>query len=153
MFSTASFITLFANTVILTETSTSTASPDFHQTTKTRTTHATAGTSTDPALPYQISEVVTLRFLPPVTTTALEAVDGYVLDPATVTGLKNGVNAAFAAFGSTIQLQILHRRGSLNGAVTPFSLSPVSSGDISNKPVIQKRRGDKLTPVRTAIAV
>lgn len=162
MFGTTAFLGLLPTTVEFTLTSTSTASADFKQTTKTQTTHAITGTSASPALPYQVSEVVTLRtalatkyghgrwFLPAMATNAL-ATGGFVLSATAVSDIVAAVNAAFAAFGSTLSIQILHRKGSLNGAATPFSVSPVNSGDVPNKFVIQKRRADKFTVTRSAI--
>lgn len=162
LFNNTGFNGLLPNTVTLTETSTSTASSDFKQTTKTSTTHAITGAATAAALPYQVAEVVTLRsslatkyghgrwFLPPLAVTAV-ASGGYILSSTAVADIVSAVDAAFSAFGSVLTLQVLHRKGSLNGAATPFSVSPIISGDVSNKFVIQKRRGDKFTVTRSAI--
>jgi len=47
-------------------------------------------------------------------------------------------------------LQILHRKGTIDGPAAD-TLTPIASGDVSNKCVIQKRRADKFVPVRTAL--
>lgn len=163
MFNSASFNALLPTTVELTQTSTSTASSTFKQTTKT-VTHATiAGTSTDPGLPYHVCEVVTLRtnlatkfgrgrwYLPAMATNAVDAA-GYQISAAGVTAIVNAVNAAFAAWAGTLALQVLHRRGSIGGVVTPDSMSPITTGDISNAFATQRRRGDKVVPARSQLA-
>jgi hypothetical protein len=163
MFNLTALNDLFASDVELTETSTSTATADWKQSTITKNTHAIAGAATQ-SLPYQVAEVVTLDtdlatkygrgrwYLPPLAVGAL-ATDGFVLSAAAVTAVVDGVNAAFAAWAGVLTLQILHRNGSLGGAVAPLSTTPVSSGSVSNKFVIQKRRADKLVPTRSAITV
>lgn len=153
---------LIPTTTTLTETVTSTANSSFKQTTATVTTHSLAGTGTG-SLPFQIAEVVTLRtaqrtkyghgrwYLPALAPAALIAA-GNLLSAAAVTDLVTAVNAMFTAFGSTLQLQILHRHGTLHGPGA-LTTDPVVSGDVANKFVVQRRRGDKLVPTRTAITV
>lgn len=163
LFSFPALNALYAADVELTETSTSTATTTFHQTTKTVTTHAIAGTATQ-SLPYQVGEIVTLRtalatkyghgrwFLPPLSVGAL-ATDGFVMSAAAVSAVVGGVNAAFAGFGGVLTLQVLHRRAPVGGGVAAMTCTPINSGDVSNKFVIQKRRADKFTVTRSAIVV
>lgn len=161
MFNTTSFNSLLGSNVALTETSTSTASADWHQTTKTLTTVSIAGAAAD-SLPYQIAAVVTLRsnlatkyghgrwFLPPLAPAALDTA-GLIWSAAATSAIVAAVNAAISAWGTTITPVILHRRAPLSGAVAAYSTTPITSGDVSNKPVIQKRRGDKFTVTRSAL--
>lgn len=163
MFNATAFNGFLPSDVTLTLTSTSTATALFKQTTKTETTHSIAGVATT-SLPYQVGEIVTLRtnlatkyghgrwFLPPLGTGAL-ASGGFVLSSAATDAIVAAVNAAFAAWTGTLALQILHRKAPIGGGVAAMSTTPVSSGDVSNKFVIQKRRADKLTVTRTAITV
>jgi hypothetical protein len=162
MWTSAAFNALIPTTTTLTETSTSTANASFKQTTKTISTHSDAGTGTG-SLPFQIAEVVTLRttkytkyghgrwFLPALAPAAL-ATGGNVMSTTAQADIVAAVNAAFTAFGSTLQLQVLHRKATLTGPGA-LTTDAVVSGDVSNKFVIQRRRGDKLVPSRSAITV
>jgi hypothetical protein len=148
----------------LTETSTSTATPTFTQSTKTITTHNIAGTATDTALGYRTCEVVTFTsvfatkwgrgrwYLPSLAYNALSA-DGYSMLAAAQTAIVDGVNAFFSSLGSTLQMQILHRKAPLSGAVTAYSTSVVNGGTVPNTFATQRRRADKIVPTRSAITV
>lgn len=152
------------STTTLTYTSSSTASAEFKQTTKTTTDHDIAGTSSSDAVGYRTCIIVTWRsalatrwgrgrwFLPGPATNAL-ASTGYELSTAASTAVSDGVAAFTSALGSTLQLQILHRKGSLDGAASPLSLSPVVTADTPNTFATQRRRADKIVPVRTTIVV
>jgi hypothetical protein len=160
MFGLTAFLALTPAANELTFTSTSTANSSLHQTTKTQTTHSTFGTG-GASLPYQVGEVVTWRstqatkwghgrwYLPPLTVASL-ASTGFVLSSTSVTTIVNAVNAGLAAWVGTLQFQIKHTRGTLTGPAVN-TLTPISSGDVANKLVIQKRRADKLVPARTAL--
>lgn len=160
MFTTASFTALLPTGTVLTYTSTSTATSDFKQTTKTQTDYNQAGTAAE-GLPFQVAEVVTWRtasatkwgrgrwYLPPVAPGALDTA-GFVLSSAAVTAIVDAVNNAITAWGTTIQLQILHRLATLSGPGAD-TLTPVTGGDVADKLVIQRRRGDKYVPNRTAL--
>lgn len=151
-------------TTSLTETSTSTASPTFRQTTKTISTHSISGGSSDPALPFNTCEIITWRsafstrwgrgrwFFPGLSYNALAA-DGYTMLAAAQTELKDGMNAFFTALGSAVQLQILHRKAALDGATTAFSLSPIVAADIPDSFAVQRRRADKRVPTRVSVTV
>lgn len=163
MFSHASFNALLPTEVELTETTTSTATATWKQSTLTRTSHTIAGTAAQ-SLPYQVAEVVTLRtalatkyghgrwYVPPMAVTALDT-GGFILSTAAQTALRDAVNAAFAAFAGILNLQILHRHGSIDSVVAPLSTSAVISGDVANKFVIQKRRADKSAVARLDITL
>lgn len=148
----------------LTETSTSTASPTFKQTTKTITNVSIAGTSSDPALSYRTCEIITWRsvfatrwgrgrwFFPALATNALAA-DGYSILDTAQDALSAAVGAFWAGLGSVIQPQILHRKAPLDGAVTAYSTSVIASADIPDAFATQRRRADKRVPTRVSITL
>jgi hypothetical protein len=160
MWSSAAFNALVPTGTVLTFTSTSTANALFKQTTKTTTTHNLAGTATV-GLPYQIAEVVTWRtaqatkwgrgrwYLPTIGASAL-ATAGFVLSNTAVGDIVAAVNAGLAVWVASLNFQILHRHNTLSGPLAD-TLTPISGGDVSDKLVVQRRRGDKLVPVRTAL--
>jgi hypothetical protein len=158
MWGSAAFNAIMPAGTILTYTSTSTASAAFKQTTKTETTHNTPGTATA-GLPFQVGEVVTWRtaqatkwgrgrwYLPTIGSTAL-ATAGFVLSATAVADIVAAVNAGLAIWVSSLNFQILHRKNTLSGPAA-LTLTPIASGDVSNKLVIQRRRADKFVPTRS----
>lgn len=158
-FQTASLLPYIAPATTLTGTSVSTASPQFKQTTITKTAHATAGTSTSPSMGYHTAPVVSFYspnatkwgrarwFLFPLATNAL-AVGGYVLLPAAQTALQTAVNNFGSARGSAFTLQILHRRGSIDGTRGALSTDQITTASIADNLNQQRRRADKRTPIR-----
>lgn len=160
MWGLAAFNALMSAGSVLTYTSTSTASASFKQTTKTMTTHNTPGTATA-GLPYQVGEVVTWRtsqatkwgrgrwYLPPIGVTAL-ATAGFVLSSTAVSDIVTAVNAGLTQWVSALSFQILHRKATLTGPGA-LTLTPIAGGDVSNKLVIQRRRGDKFVPTRSIL--
>lgn len=160
MFNSASFHALLPTGTILTFTSTSTASAAFKQTTKTVNTHSIAGTGTQ-GLPFQASEVVTWRtaqatkwgrgrwYLPTIGVGALDT-NGFVLSATALANIVTAVNAGLAIWVGTLNFQILHRKNTLSGP-TALTLTPIATGDVSNKLVIQRRRADKFTPTRATL--
>lgn len=160
MWGSAAFNALVPAGTHLTYTSTSTANALFKQTTKTTTTHSTPGTAVQ-SLPYQVAEVVTWRsnlstkyghgrwFLPPLGPGAL-ATAGVVLSATAVGDIVAAVNAGLAVWVASLNFQILHRKATLSGPGAD-TLTPISSGDVADKFVIQRRRGDKYVPIRTAL--
>jgi hypothetical protein len=160
MWDTAAFNALMPAGTILTYTSTSTASADFKQTTKTTTDHSTPGSATA-GLPFQTAEVVTWRtaqatkwgrgrwYLPTIGTGALDTA-GFVLSDTAVSDIVTAVNAGLTVWVASLNFQILHRKATLSGPGAN-TLTPIASGDVSNKLVIQRRRADKYVPTRTAL--
>jgi hypothetical protein len=160
MWGTAAYLALLPSGTTLTYTSTSTASAAFKQTTKTTNTHSTAGGATQ-GLPFQAANVVTWRtasftkwgrgrwYLPSVGSTGL-ATAGYVLSTTAVTDIVTAVNAGLAIWVAALNFQILHRKNTLSGPAA-LTLTPIASGDVSNKLVIQRRRADKYVPTRSAL--
>jgi hypothetical protein len=161
MWSLAAFNALMAAGSILTYTSTSTATASFTQTTKTQTTHNLPGAGVV-GLPFQVAEVVTWRtasatkwgrgrwYLPSMGTNAL-ATSGFVLAASAQATIVTAMAAARAAWAGTLNFQILHRHNTLAGPLA-LTLTPIVNGDVSNKLVIQRRRADKYTPVRSTFA-
>lgn len=158
MWNTAAFNALMAAGTTLTFTETSTANASFKQTTKTTTGHSTPGTATA-GLPFQVAEVVTWRtaqatkwgrgrwYLPTIGTTAL-ATTGFVLSTTAVSDIVTAVNAGLTVWVAALNFQILHRKNTLTGPLAN-TLTPIASGDVSNKLVIQRRRADKFVPTRS----
>jgi len=160
MWDTAAYNALVPSGTTLTYTSTSTASAAFKQTTKTTTTHSTAGTATQ-GLPFQAANVVTWRtasftkwgrgrwYLPSLGSSGL-ATAGYVLSTTAVSDIVTAVNAGLTVWVAALNFQILHRKATLSGPGA-LTLTPIASGDVSNKLVIQRRRADKYVPTRSAL--
>lgn len=160
MFQTTAFQALMPTGTIVTYTQTSTANALFKQTTKTTNVLSIAGTATQ-GLPFQAAEIVTWRstqatkwgrgrwYLPTIGSAALLST-GFVLSGTAVNDIVAAVNAGLAIWVSALNFQILHRRNTLSGP-TANTLTPIASGDVSNKLVIQRRRADKYTPTRTAL--
>lgn len=150
--------------VTLTETSVSTASAVFKQTTKTVTGGSDAGTALGLALPYHTCEVVTFRtanatkwgrgrwYLPPLSVNALDA-DGFSILPAAQTAMQTALNAYFASVGSTYQHVILHRKATAGGVRAAFTTDVVTQCDVPSTFAVQKRRADKLVPTRLSVTV
>lgn len=150
--------------VEITETSVSTASAQFKQTTKTMTAAVTAGTGTSPPLPFRTCEIITFRtasatkwgrgrwYFPPLGDNALAAASGEILSAAQ-TALVDGLNAYFASVGATYQHVILHRKATAGGARAAFTTDLVTAADVPNLFAQQRRRGDKIVPARMTITV
>lgn len=158
MYGTAGFASMLSTATELTFTSTSTADAAWKQTTKTETTHAISGTGTG-ALPYQTAAIVTWRtnqatkyghgrwYIAGLAPAAM-ATAGFVLSTTATGDIVAAVNAAITAWGTTFQPVVLHRKGTISGP-GPLTTDPIIKGDVSNKPAVQRRRGDKFTVVRT----
>lgn len=163
-FTNATLAPFIPNTVEITQTSVSTASATFKQTTKTTTVATTAGTATDAALPFGACEIITFRtasatrwgrgrwYFPPMAFNALGA-GGFELTSGAVTALKDGMNAYFTSVGSSYQHVILHKKPTKGGSRAAYSTDLVTAADIPSSFAQQRRRGDKIIPVRTSITV
>lgn len=160
MFASSGFAGLLPTTVELTYTYTSTMNANWKQTTKTQTNLSVVGTATT-SMPYHVSEVVTWRtaqatkyghgrwFLPPLAVTAL-ATGGWSLSSTAQGDIVTAVNAAITAWGSTVNLVILHRNGTKSGP-GPLTTDPVIGGDVPNLLDTQRRRADKIVPSRVSL--
>lgn len=150
--------------VTMTETSVSTASAAFKQTTKTVTTGSDAGASTSAALPFHTCEIVTFRtpfatkwgrgrwYLPPLATNALAA-NGFEILAAAQAAMQTAFNAYFATVGASYQHVILHRHATASGGRGALTTDTVSAVDIPNTFAVQKRRADKLVPSRLSVVI
>jgi hypothetical protein len=151
-------------TVEMTETSVSTASPTFKQTTKTTVTATTAGTGTSVGLPYQVSEILTFRtsfatkwgrgrcYFPPLGVNALAA-GGFTILVAAQDALQHAWNGYFTAVGATYQHVILHKKATAGGARAAYTTDTVAFADIPSTFAVQTRRADKLVPSRVSVTV
>jgi hypothetical protein len=149
----AAWLALMPSTTSLTYSYTSTMTGVFRQSTKTQSTHNVPGGASGAALPYQVCLIATLEtafadkgghgrwYLPAPAVTAM-ATTGYVWSATAMTDIAAALTAMGTAIGSTFTFQILNRKA--------LTLRPVVSGTASNKPAIQRRRGDKVVPTRSA---
>jgi hypothetical protein len=164
IFTNATLAPYIPTTVEITETSVSTASPTFKQTTKTIVTATTAGTSSSPALPFRTCEIITWRtasatkwgrgrwYFPPLATNALAA-SGFEILAAAQTALQDGLNAYWTSVGTAYQHVILHKKAVAGGVRTAYSTDIVTAADIPNTFATQKRRADKVVPSRMTITL
>jgi hypothetical protein len=164
IFTNATLAPYIPTQVVITETSVSTASATFKQTTKTSTSGSDAGTSANAALPFRTCEIITFRtasatkwgrgrwYFPPLATNALAA-NGFDMLTAAQDALQTAMNAYFAAVGASYQHVILHRRATLGGARAAYSTDIVTACDIPNTFAQQSRRADKLVPTRVSVTV
>lgn len=160
LWNTAAFLALMPTTNQLTYTYASTLDANWHQTTKTQSTHAIAGTATQ-ALPPHICETITWRtnkatrygrgrwYLPPLGSGAL-ATAGVVLSATAVTDIVTAVNNFLVATVGTIQYVVLHRKGT-KGGLAPLSTDNIIAGDVPNRFTTQRRRDDKATVTRSTL--
>lgn len=151
-------------TVEITETSVSTASALFKQTTKTSVSGTTAGTSTSISLPYQICEIITWRtsfatkwgrgrsYFPPLATNALAA-GGFTIIAAAQTAMQHAWNGYFTATSATYGHVIVHKKATTGGARPADSTDTVAGADIPSTFAVQTRRADKLVPSRLSVTV
>lgn len=164
IFTNATLAPYIPTTVAVTETSVSTASASFKQTTKTTHTSTTAGTGTSAALPFHTAAVVTFRtasatkwgrgrwYLPCLGTNALAA-SGFDMLAAAQTALSGAMTAYFTSVGTSYTHVILHRRATAGGARPALSTDTVVAGDVSNAFAVQRRRADKLSVTRSSFTV
>lgn len=163
-FTNATLAPYIPTTVEITETSVSTASATFRQTTKTTITATTAGTGTDAALPFGACEIITWRtasatrwgrgrwYFPPLGFNALSA-SGFEILAAAQTALKDGMNAYWSSVGSSYQHVILHKRETKGATRLAYTTDVVVAADIPSAFAQQRRRGDKIVPSRMSITL
>jgi hypothetical protein len=145
--------------VTVTGTSVSTLNATMHQTTITRNSLDITGTDENDSLPWDTSEIVTLRSaqatksghgrinLPPF---AEDQVASHVILSATITSMQTVFNAFFAALvADDISLFIFNKRTKKDGTA-PYTKTALTSYDLPDKPAVQRRRVSKLVPTRVA---
>lgn len=159
-----SFKTYIPTTVEITETSVSTASATFRQTTKTTVSGSTPGDSGSIALPYHTCEILTFRtsfatkwgrgrwYFPPLAVNALAA-DGFSLLAAAQSGMQGAFENYFTAVGSTYQHVILHKKVTAGDGRLAYTTDTVATADIPSSFAVQRRRADKLQPSRLSVTV
>lgn len=163
-FTNATLAPYIPTSVEITETSVSTASATFRQTTKTTHTATTAGTGTDAALPFGACEIITWRtanatrwgrgrwYFPPLGFNALSA-SGFEILAAAQTALQDGMNAYWASVGSAYTHVILHKKATKGATRAAYTTDPVTAADIPSTFAQQRRRGDKIVPSRISITL
>lgn len=160
-FGTAGVEALYSTGCTLTQTTTSTASASWKQTTITRTTHAVSGTAATQELPDYCAMVVTYRaatadksshgrwFLPAPVAAALSAGTGGHLSAGSVTTLAGALTTARNAItGAGLQPLILTRKATKSG-LPALNTRLVTEWELVHTLAVQNRRGDKLIPART----
>lgn len=164
IFTTGSLAPYIPTTVEITQTSASTMSNFFKQTTKTTTVATTAGTGTDAAIGYRTCEIITFRtafatkwgrgrwYFPPLGYNAL-ASGGFSILAAAQTALAAGMTAYFTSVGSSYTHVILHRQQIDSGLRAAFSTDTVVHADVPSTFATQRRRADKIVPTRDSITV
>lgn len=164
VFTDVTFKAYIPTTVEITDTSVSTASATFKQTTKTTVSSTTAGDSSDIALPYHTCEILTLRtsyatkwgrgrvYFPPLAVNALDT-DGFSILAAAQTAMQGAWNGYFTAVGATFQHVILHPKATAGGARAAYTTDTVAAADIPSTFAVQRRRADKLVPSRLSVTV
>jgi len=153
MFANVPFASMFSTGVVLTATSTSTMDSNWHQTTKTSTTHSNAGTATQ-ALPHHVCVVVTWltnlanksgrgRWYLPAPASASLATAGWTLSATAQNDIVGGVNAFLGSVVATLNPVILHRRGNRSGTIGALTTTPIIAGKVGDAYDTQRRRADK----------
>lgn len=144
--------------IALTGTKTVTLNAVMKQTTVTPTTLSVTGIDANASLPWNIAEVVTLRsafanksghgriFLPPF---AEDQIVAHVIKAATVASMKTVFDAFFAGLVADGLTLFVVNMKTLKDLTPAFSIKPLVTYDISNKPAQQRRRVSKVIPSRT----
>jgi hypothetical protein len=164
VFTNTAFKAYIPTTVEISQTSVSTASAIFKQTTKTTVSGTTAGDAAGIALPYHTCEILTFRtsyatkwgrgrwYFPPLAIGALDT-DGFSILAAAQTAFQGAMNAYFTAVGSTYQHVILHKKATAGGGRSAYTTDTVAAADIPSTFAVQRRRADKLVPSRLSVTV
>jgi len=158
---TAGVLSGMPTTTSLTQTAAATLTSNFRQQSKTKTTHAIAGTSASVGLPDQVCFLATLRtamvgkashgrwYLPAPAVSGIAAT-GNLWIAAWMTAATTGLTALGTALGSGITLQVYHSHAT-KGGLAAQSLTPcIPQCDATNKPAIQRLRGNKVVGTRSS---
>lgn len=152
---------LYDEGLTFTQSSTSTASQTWKQTTITRTNHTVKGTATTQELPDHDAMIVTYRsatadksshgrwYLPAPVAAALGDGTGGHLSAASITALTGGLASLRNSLtGAGLQPLILTRKATKSG-LPAFNTRLVVEWELVSTLAVQNRRGDKLIPART----
>lgn len=143
--------------VVLTGTSVSTLNATMHQTTKTTSSDDVPGIDANASLPWNIAEVVTLRsplatkyghgrmFLPPF---AEDQIVAHVIKSATIASMAIVFDAFFAALIGAGATPFIFNKRTRKDGTAPYTVTNLTSYDLSNKPAQQRRRVSKVIPTR-----
>jgi|SRR5215471_16211837 len=149
--------TLMNADVTVTETTTSTMSSTFHQTTLTPNTESIAGTDTHDSLPWQDAVVVTHRtalrnrsghgrfYLPPF---GNDTVVAHILTSASQTIVRDAWQAVRNSMVGAGHTQIVLNKRPLKDGTAAFTIKTVTGFDVPNKLGVQRRRISKVVPTR-----
>lgn len=162
MYGTGAYAAYLSSLFELTQTSTSTASSLFKQTTITRTAHAVFGANTTAGvMSDSAAMVITLRtgtatksshgrvFMPGWTGDALHIASAGTWLAAAVTEQATVFGTLKASLNTGGLTPVLLTRKATLGGIPALSTQAITHGDVSNKIANQRRRGDKITPART----
>lgn len=161
-FATAAVAALYSTTTTLTATSTSTASPTWRQTTKTRTTHAGAGTAVTQELPVHDCMLITTRtaaasksghgrmYFPAPVAAALSIGSGGHISTGSTTTLVTALGVLKAALSTGGLTPILLTRRATSSGLPAFTTQAITSWELVHTIAVQNRRGDKVVPIRTS---
>lgn len=153
---------LYRTDTTLTQTSTSTASPTWRQTTIHRTPHSTSGLATTQQLPDFCCPTVTLRtasatksshgrwFLPPPAAAAMSMSLGPKISSASMTTLSTAIATLFNSLATAGLSPVIVTRKATLGGLPAYTVQAIVSRDMSNLMAVQHRRGDKVVGTRTA---
>lgn len=161
-FATTAVAALYTTGTVLNQTSTSTASATFRQTTKTTTTHSTAGTNTGPMLPEFCSVVASLYsasatryghgrwYLPSPAALMLVAGTSGHIDNTALTTFATNLTTLFSSLSTAgLSPVLVTRKATVTGAAQ-YSTRAIVRGSLPNQFQVQHRRGDKIVPSRTS---
>lgn len=149
----------------LTQTASSTASPTFHQTTKTVTSHSTVGTSTGVQLPSRLTPLISLYTaqatrwgrgrmkLPSPTSTVLATTGTGELDATVRANIASAASTWLAALVTAGLTPVLvHRKVTLTGPAQ-YSTTQYASGLVWGRLDTLRRRGDKIVPASSPVSI
>lgn len=149
--------TYYSTGLHLTQTSTSTASATFHQTSKEVTAETFVGTSTGNQLPTVLGLVISLYtanstrygrgrvFLPAPTDTVLDTAPQDGMLTATVGGhIGTAWSTAWTAMQTAGLDPLLYTRQTTRSGIPQYSTSAITSRKVQGKLHVQKRRSDKI---------
>lgn len=155
-FTDANVTTYYSPALTFLGTSTSTASPTFHQTTITRTGHTTAGTATTPQLPPVLGMVCSFYtaqaqkygrgriFLPAPCSAVLASGTSGHMDATIAGNIATALTAMFQALTTAGLDQILYTRRATRSGVAQYTTTAVTARALQGKLHVQKRREDKI---------
>ena len=163
VFTNATFKAFIPTNTELTQCSTSTADATFHQTTKTVASASAVGTSTGTATGYRDCMIISLEtaqatrwgrgrwYFPGLASNGIDAT-GFHYSAAATAAASAAIQGAVTTFQATAQLQIARRKATAHGPGA-YTLTPVTSGKVSDEVATQRRRADKRVVIYTGFTI